>query len=132
MKHTLFMIVAYTLVLSASLTYSAAAVTRTSLADLEAAIQGLETRVGTLESENQAVTDRNQALEDRFACVSSASDAADFVFKSCNVHVQNGVGTTNSINGYGNLIIGYDAVRLNDSDKTGSHNRPLELHISAI
>jgi len=36
--------------------------------------------------------------------------------------VRNGAGSTNSINGLGNLIVSYDTARPSESDKTGSHN----------
>ena len=44
------------------------------------------------------------------------------IFSGVNVQVVNGAGSTNSINGLGNLIVGYDAARSIGSDKTGSHN----------
>lgn len=69
-----------------------------------------------------ALEAENQALKDRIACVTSTSNATEFVFEGCNVHVRNGAGQTNSINGVGNLIVGYDAARSIGSDKTGSHN----------
>ena len=53
------------------------------------------------------------------------SDSANLYFDGCNVHVRNGAGITDSINGLGNLIVGYNrdrAGRFEISDKTGSHN----------
>lgn len=64
----------------------------------------------------------NKALKDRLACVTSTSNATEVVFEGCNVHVRNGAGQTDSINGVGNLIVGYDAERSIGSEKTGSHN----------
>ena len=50
-------------------------------------------------------------------------DGTDFVFSGLNVHVQNGTGSTlDTINGLGNLVIGYDEEAPVDSSKTGSHN----------
>jgi hypothetical protein len=55
----------------------------------------------------------------------------DIFFNGVNVHVRSGSGATNgdtgsgpSVNGLGNLIIGYDEARTINppSDKTGSHN----------
>lgn len=44
-------------------------------------------------------------------------------FTGVNVHVRSGTGTTaGTINGLGNLIVGYDEARTTDSDKSGSHN----------
>ena len=78
-------------------------------------ITAITARLDALEAENLA-------LKDRLACVNSASNATKFVFEGCNVHVSNGAGQTDSINGFGNLIVGYDAARGVESDKTGSHN----------
>jgi hypothetical protein len=64
----------------------------------------------------------NRDLAKKVACVSAASSEEAFILEGCNVHVRNGEGATNSINGFGNLIVGYDAPRDKGSDKTGSHN----------
>ena len=46
----------------------------------------------------------------------------EVTFDGCNVYVQSGTGSTNgSVNGLGNLIVGYDEDDGGDS-KTGSHN----------
>lgn len=92
------------------------------LETLDAAVAQL---LGEMEGQ-QAVIDvlvkQNKELLERLTCVAGNSGTRDFIFDGCNVHVRNGTGSTNSINGLGNLIIGYDAVRANESDKTGSHN----------
>jgi hypothetical protein len=44
------------------------------------------------------------------------------LFSEVNVQVVNGAGQTDSINGLGNLIVGYDAARELDNDKSGLHN----------
>jgi hypothetical protein len=60
---------------------------------------------------------RVTVLEAKLACVSTAETTIggttgwDVVFERCNVHIQNGAGTTGgfgNINGFGNLIIGYN------------------------
>src|SRR5256885_14805048 len=43
----------------------------------------------------------------------------DAYFDGCNVHVVNGAGSTGTMNGLGNLIVGYNA---NPGAQTGSHN----------
>ena len=43
-------------------------------------------------------------------------------FEAVNVLVVNGLGSTDSINGLGNLSVGYDEPRFPASDKSGSHN----------
>lgn len=64
------------------------------------------------------------ALTDKLACVSSSSDSTDLVFEGCNLHVHNGAGLTNSVNGLGNVIIGYneDVTVPTPKVRTGSHN----------
>ncbi|KAA3621362.1 MAG: hypothetical protein DWQ08_14230 [Proteobacteria bacterium] len=49
-------------------------------------------------------------LQSRIACVSTTSDHRNIYFEGCNVHVRNGLGGTNSVNAYGNLIVGYDEI----------------------
>jgi len=47
----------------------------------------------------------------------------DITFSGVNVHVVNGTGTTDgSVNGVGNLIVGYNELRGTGDDRTGSHN----------
>ncbi|MCG8590604.1 MAG: hypothetical protein MJE66_15035, partial [Proteobacteria bacterium] len=46
----------------------------------------------------------------------------DVFFEGCNVHVRNGAGTTNTTNGLGNLIIGYNEAGAVPPTRTGSHN----------
>jgi hypothetical protein len=61
------------------------------------------------------------ALQNKMACVSSSSNAGDLYLVGCNLHVRNGAGTTDQVNGRGNLIVGYNA----GSEtllRTGSHN----------
>jgi hypothetical protein len=61
------------------------------------------------------------ALTNRMACVSSSSNSGDLYLVGCNLHVRNGAGTTDQVNGKGNLLVGYNA----GSEtllRTGSHN----------
>ena len=87
------------------------------IAALQTQLESLTARVDTLEAENQA-------LKTQLACVSNTSDSNNLYFDGCDVHVRNGAGQTDSNNGKGNLIVGYNKVRLPESisDKTGSHN----------
>jgi hypothetical protein len=66
---------------------------------------------------------RITALEELLASVTLESGGQDFVFTGVNVHVRSGSGATwGTINGLGNLIVGYDEARTSGSDKSGSHN----------
>jgi hypothetical protein len=104
-------------------------------------VASLETRLETLAGQLRelgAVTARqqqaiaqlradNQSLAGRLHCVLSFSTATDFVFNGCNVHIQNGAGSTSTANRYGNLIIGYDKNEV--ATRTGSHNLVIgDLH----
>jgi chromosome segregation ATPase len=53
------------------------------------------------------------SLTSRLACVDAASDGDELVFSGCNVNIRNGLNRTNSTNGKGNLVVGYDE---NESD----------------
>jgi len=61
-------------------------------------------------------------VEETLTCVSFDSITMDFILVGCNVHVRNGVGTTDSLNGFGNLVIGYDTDIMQTLDRSGSHN----------
>jgi len=49
-------------------------------------------------------------------------DGDDVVFKNVNIKIVNGSGKTETSNGVGNLIVGYNEPRTSGSDKSGSHN----------
>lgn len=64
---------------------------------------------------------RLSALEARVPnCLQAVGN--DAVFSGCNVYVQNGEDATDTANGSGNLIVGYNESGEDDEDRTGSHN----------
>jgi hypothetical protein len=70
---------------------------------------------------------RLKAIEDKLQCVSTDSDADDLIFRGCNVHLENGSGTTLSGgNGKGNFVIGYNEEAAcggaGQCERGGSHN----------
>ena len=67
-----------------------------------------------------ALRTSNEALTSKLGCVLRFSGPRDFIVDGCNLHVQNGLGQTGTMNRYGNLIIGYDKNEV--STRTGSHN----------
>jgi hypothetical protein len=75
-------------------------------ADLESRIAQLETTVAQLTALLQSVN-RN---------------GNDIFFDGVNVHVRNGSGNTETTNGTGNLIVGYNELRGSGDTRTGSHN----------
>lgn len=64
-------------------------------------------------------------LKEALACVSPYSNANTLVFSGCNVLIQNGMGRTDTKNGLGNLVIGYNedeyGTQDGQNDRTGSH-----------
>jgi hypothetical protein len=78
---------------------------------------GLAHRVSRLEA---VVTQ----LETKLGCIQTV-DTFDVIFSGCNVHIRNGMGGTETQNGLGNLIIGYNERYENDRPhvvRNGSHN----------
>lgn len=76
----------------------------------------------------QDLLERVKKLEHKtqFMHVVPSPDVAggkDTVFDGCNVRIDNGQGSNAAINGLGNLIVGYNAMRNDASNaRTGSHN----------
>jgi hypothetical protein len=71
---------------------------------------------GTVES-------RLAALETKLARVSVANGGADIIISGANLNIINGAGSTQTANGLGNLIIGYNEARGSGLDfRGGSHN----------
>jgi hypothetical protein len=94
----------------------------TEIAALQKQVAALQTAVTTIQA--------NKALAlAPFVSVDLSTEngvvGPNIVFSGANVHVVNGTGSTATINGLGNLIIGYDEVfttPLNPGDRGGSHN----------
>jgi hypothetical protein len=71
---------------------------------------------GTVES-------RLSALETKLARVSVVNGGADIIISGANLNIINGAGSTQTANGLGNLIIGYNEARGGGADfRGGSHN----------
>jgi len=87
--------------------------TSASAGDLTQRVANLEARIAQLE-----VT--VQRLEGLLADVTR--NGSEITFSGVNVHVVNGTGTTDGTNGLGNLIVGYNELRGQDDDRSGSHN----------
>lgn len=90
------------------------------VADLQAQVADLETLVANMPS-----AETLQFIDDLRAVVALQNDNQgnpSVMFNGVNLHVRNGAGSTNTVNGLGNLIVGYDEARTSGNDKTGSHN----------
>lgn len=73
----------------------------------------VDSLIGTLVS-------RIEALETKLANVTASGD--DLIIEGMNVHIVNGQGSTNTQNGLGNLIVGYNEERSSGNQRSGSHN----------
>jgi len=66
---------------------------------------------------------RIAALEDILAKFSVSDDGKQIYITEANLHVRSGSGATDgTVNGLGNVIIGYNEERSEGNDRTGSHN----------
>src|SRR4030095_1218064 len=66
---------------------------------------------------------RVAALEDKLAAVTFDATANELVITGANLRIVNGLGATDTTNGLGNLIVGYNEERGGGVDiRTGSHN----------
>ena len=84
----------------------------TTSSTLTGAINELVARLNAADS-------ATSALESKTTSMSISGD--NLYFNGLNVHIRNGAGSSTTVNGLGNLIIGYDEDIGNDT-KTGSHN----------
>jgi hypothetical protein len=79
---------------------------QTTVADLQALIADLQNQIAALQNKLQYVT----------------VNGTDMIISGANLHIVNGLGSTATINGLGNLIVGYNELRGSGDDRTGSHN----------
>jgi hypothetical protein len=83
---------------------------------------GVATDLAALQAEMTTLQAVTAALQTQVPdCLST--EGSDAVFEGCNVHVRNGLDGTETINGLGNLIVGYneESSIIGDS-RGGSHN----------
>jgi len=67
----------------------------------------------------------------KLQCVSSSTDASNFIVNGCNVQVVNGLGSTDTRNGRGNLVVGRNedgACSSGACARDGSHNVVLGMY----
>jgi len=107
----------------------------TRVAALEALVAAQQLQINTLMTAVQSanlggLSDAVTLLANRVNARDSIDDlvpflrvnGTDVILEGANLHVRNGAGATDTRNGTGNLIIGYNALREKDNDRTGSHN----------
>ena len=83
----------------------------------------LGTLAGRIEALESAVADNTLAMASTSALAEkvAVNAAGDVVFSDTNVFIQNGTAATDTLNGKGNLIVGY-ATPEGDPERGGSHN----------
>jgi hypothetical protein len=85
----------------------------------EGAISALEAQNAALQAEIDSLEMRMSDVEDLL--VHFARNGSDVIISGANLHVVNGLNDTQSTNGLGNVIIGYNELRNSGNDRTGSH-----------
>jgi hypothetical protein len=114
---------AFALLLSASPVTAAAQSNglRQKVEFLESALESALGRITQLETQLVALQSNSVMTLDGVLSLDPTTHTA--AFHGVNVQIVNGAGQTDSINGLGNLIVGYDEENLDSgSDKTRSHN----------
>lgn len=88
----------------------------TTISTLQATVTSQETTVSTLKSDLAAVYSSNVMALEPYLIVDASGDPRGPLVQldGVNLQIVNGEGSTNTINGLGNLIIGYDEVNTNE------------------
>ncbi len=89
------------------------------IANLTARVATLEASVASLTTANTANTANITAILALLKGVKRADN--ELYFDSVNINIRNGKGSTSTINGLGNLVIGYNERRGTGDDRSGSH-----------
>lgn len=92
------------------------ALTPEQLSALSTEFSQISTRLDQLET---SVNGRN-VIDDLVPFLSVSGN--DVFLTNANLNIQNGVGATDTVNGAGNLVLGYNALKATDNDRIGSHN----------
>ncbi len=100
-----------------------------NFAALVSAVTALEGQVATQQSEITALQANNALLLDQYLTISSGTieglAGPHVILTGANLHIRNGSGATSTINGVGNLVVGYNeevVFGLEPGDRGGSHN----------
>ena len=92
-------------------------------------VDALQAKVATLEAANATLTQTVGALQDKLSKVSYDATGVNgrptLTIAGANLQIVNGLGTTETVNGLGNLFVGYDE---GGASQTGSHNVVLGTH----
>src|SRR5688500_14744950 len=83
-------------------------------------ILSLQATVQKQQTDNVAQSNQIAALANKLIHVTRVGNS--LVIRGANLHIVNGLDQTESVNGLGNLIVGYNEVRETGDLRTGSHN----------
>jgi hypothetical protein len=77
-----------------------------------------------VDAPGRGMAERMATMEKKLAAMDFDDAANEVVITGANLRIVNGLAATNTINGLGNLIVGYNELRGDGTDKprTGSHN----------
>src|SRR5262249_20594250 len=77
----------------------------------------------TVDAQQGGLPARVAALEDKLVAVTFNAANQELMLTGANLRIVNGLGSTETTNGLGNLIVGYNEPRGGSDDgRTGSHN----------
>jgi hypothetical protein len=78
----------------------------------------------TVDAQQGGLPARVAALEEKLVAVTFNSASNELVITKANLRIVNGLGTTNTTNGLGNVLVGYNEERRSGQDdiRSGSHN----------
>ena len=96
-----------------------------SSAKIQQGTSTVDAVITALTNQVAALTSEVNALKTKLVNVTTSPDGHDIFITGANLHVRSGSGATDGlINGLGNIIIGYNELRLPSAvnDRTGSHN----------
>ncbi len=109
-------------------TASQVATNQSNISALQAALTNLQATVNSLSSQVSDLQDRVDTLEAENAELKKklkyvTVSGTDMYITGANLYIRSGSGSTDgTVNGLGNLIIGYNEPRSTSPDQTGSHN----------
>jgi hypothetical protein len=90
-----------------------------TVSSLQTTVSAQDSQIGSLQA---AVTDlQNVQFDHQHKLQYVTVEGTDMMITGANLHVRNGLGTTETPNGVGNLIVGYNE-NPNGAIRTGSHN----------
>lgn len=94
----------------------------TKVAALRATVNNQTTQIAAMQTQVDSQADQIAALENLLIHFSRIGN--EVFITGANLHIRNGMGSTETINSVGNLIVGYNEIRfpLDQNDRNGSHN----------